>query len=56
MGGCKNLLEADTVTAPVSVDDIDGAPCNEGKQSYCDRTRRRRHKNSFNKGKKYRLT
>ncbi|XP_029666483.1 phosphoinositide 3-kinase adapter protein 1 [Formica exsecta] len=50
MGGCKNLLEADTVTAPVSVDDIDGAPCNEGKQSYCNRTRRRRHKSSFNKG------
>ncbi|XP_070151881.1 uncharacterized protein Stumps isoform X2 [Polyergus mexicanus] len=50
MGGCKNLLETDTVTASVSVDDIDGASCNEGKQPYCNRTRQRRHKSSFNKG------
>lgn len=56
MEGCKNLLEADTMTAPVgSVDDIDGVPCNEDKQPCCNRIRRRRHKSSFNKGK-YRLT
>lgn len=54
-GGCRNLLEADTVAAPVPVDDIDGAPCNEDKQTYCNRIRRRRHKSSFNKGK-YRST
>ncbi|XP_072754308.1 uncharacterized protein Stumps [Anoplolepis gracilipes] len=51
MGGCRNLLEADTVAGPVSVDDIDGVPCNEGRQpDYCNRIRRRRYKSSFNKG------
>ncbi|CAL1675712.1 unnamed protein product [Lasius platythorax] len=49
-GGCRNLLEADTVAAPVPVDDIDGAPCNEDRQTYSNRIRRRRHKSSFNKG------
>lgn len=49
-GGSRNLLEADTVAAPVSLDDIDGVHCNESRQPSCNRTKRRRHKNSSNKG------
>ncbi|XP_018337278.1 PREDICTED: phosphoinositide 3-kinase adapter protein 1 isoform X1 [Trachymyrmex septentrionalis] len=48
-GGSRNLLEADTAAAPVSLDDIDGTHCNKDKQPSCNRTKRRRHK-STNKG------
>ncbi|XP_019883431.1 phosphoinositide 3-kinase adapter protein 1 isoform X3 [Camponotus floridanus] len=51
IGGCRNLLEVDMVSAaPISVDDIDSASCNEGKQPHCNRVRRKKHKSSFNKG------
>ncbi|XP_070514150.1 uncharacterized protein Stumps isoform X2 [Cardiocondyla obscurior] len=49
-GGSKNLLEVDTAAAPVSLDNIDGVHCNESKQLSCNRAKRRRHKNSSNKG------
>ncbi|XP_071558616.1 uncharacterized protein Stumps isoform X1 [Temnothorax nylanderi] len=49
-GGSKNLLEADTVAASIPLDDIDGMHCNESKQPSCNRTKRRRHKNSSNRG------
>ncbi|XP_011692234.1 PREDICTED: phosphoinositide 3-kinase adapter protein 1 [Wasmannia auropunctata] len=48
--GSRNLLEADTVAAPVQHDDIDGVHCNKSKQLSCNRTRRRRHKSASNKG------
>jgi len=49
-GGSRNLLETNTVAAPVLLDDIDGVHCNESKQSSFNRIKRKRHKNS-NKGK-----
>lgn len=50
VGGCRNWLEPSTMATPIS-DDIDGAPCNEGRHS-CNKIKRRRHKNnSFKKGK-----
>lgn len=47
--GSRNPLEMDAAAAPVSVDDTDGSPCNEGPVA-CARTRRRKHKSSSNKG------
>ncbi|XP_018046164.1 PREDICTED: phosphoinositide 3-kinase adapter protein 1 isoform X2 [Atta colombica] len=47
--GSRNLLEADTAATPEPLDDIDGIHCNKDKQLSCNRTKRRRHKNS-NKG------
>ncbi|XP_011862378.1 PREDICTED: phosphoinositide 3-kinase adapter protein 1 [Vollenhovia emeryi] len=48
-GGSRNLLETDTVAAPVH-DDIDGSRRNDSRQPSCNRTKRRRHKSSSNKG------
>ncbi|KAL6267700.1 hypothetical protein P5V15_000771 [Pogonomyrmex californicus] len=48
-GGPRNLLEIDTM-ATLCVDNIDGVHCNEGKQLSGNRTRRKKHKSSSNKG------
>ncbi|XP_025074367.1 uncharacterized protein LOC105428464 [Pogonomyrmex barbatus] len=48
-GGPRNLLETDTM-ATLCVDNIDGVHCNEGKQLSSNRTRRKKHKSSSNKG------
>ncbi|XP_032664319.1 phosphoinositide 3-kinase adapter protein 1 isoform X2 [Odontomachus brunneus] len=48
--GSRNPLEADAAAVSASVDDIDGGPCNDGESVACVRTRRRKHRNSSNKG------
>lgn len=46
------MLKVDMMAAPISVDDIDGTSCNEGRaeqQAACNKTRRKKRKSS-NKG------
>ncbi|XP_012228798.1 uncharacterized protein stumps isoform X1 [Linepithema humile] len=45
--GSKNLLETDAMAASVPIDNIDGVFCNE---ISCSKNRRRKYKNSSNKG------